>query len=199
MTRSFRAASPDGLSSMTTRAHAHEPERRALRALLTLLGVVVVFVAAGPAAAATPCGKKVIDDWYDGRIDGTYPLHCYDDAIDQLPGDLEVYSSAPEDITRALQARLRNEKPPANDTPPPTNADEQDEQDEQDEETSTTATPVPKGDDGLPPGSAASENASSVPLPLLLLAGLALLLVAGGVAGYVVRRVQARRVTPPAL
>ena len=40
------------------------------------------------------------------------------------------------------------------------------------------------------------ESASSVPIPLLILAGLALLLIAGGSAGYVIRRVQARRLPP---
>ena len=35
--------------------------------------------------------------------------------------------------------------------------------------------------------------------PLLILAGLALLLVAGGSAGYLLRRVQARRLPPPAV
>ena len=38
-----------------------------------------------------------------------------------------------------------------------------------------------------------AESASSVPIPLLILAGLALLLIAAGSAGYVIRRVQARR------
>jgi len=38
-----------------------------------------------------------------------------------------------------------------------------------------------------------------VPVPLLILAGLALLLVAGGSAGYVIRRLQSRRIPPPAV
>ncbi|MDQ3066028.1 MAG: hypothetical protein M3R12_02590, partial [Actinomycetota bacterium] len=42
-----------------------------------------------------------------------------------------------------------------------------------------------------------SESASSVPIPLLILAGLALLLVAAGSAGYVIRRIQAGRIPPP--
>ena len=41
-----------------------------------------------------------------------------------------------------------------------------------------------------------TDSASSIPIPLLILAGLALLLVAGGSAGYVIRRIQARRVPP---
>ena len=167
-----------------------------MRALLLLLAFLALLAPAGPAAAKS-CGAKVIDDWFDGRIDGTYPLHCYDDAIEQLPRDVRDYSSAKEDIERALQARLRGETPP----PPPTTTDDG---------TDTTAVVPPGGDDSsgptsgddpeaIPPGTPASDNASSIPLPLLLLAGLALLLVLGGAAGYIVRRVQARRVTPPAL
>jgi uncharacterized membrane protein len=38
-----------------------------------------------------------------------------------------------------------------------------------------------------------------VPVPLLILAGLALLLVAGGSAGYLIRRLQSRRLPPPAV
>jgi uncharacterized membrane protein len=43
------------------------------------------------------------------------------------------------------------------------------------------------------------DSASSVPIPLLILAGLALLLVAGGSAGYLIRRLQSRRMPPPAV
>ena len=45
-------------------------------------------------------------------------------------------------------------------------------------------------------GAIDADSASSVPIPLLILAGLALLLVAAGCAGYVVRRIQARRLPP---
>ena len=81
----------------------------ALLALLTFAALAI----SGPAAAAKSCGKKVVDDWYaDGRVDGTYPFHCYDDAIEILPRDVRDYSSAKEDIERALQARMRGEEPP---------------------------------------------------------------------------------------
>ena len=176
-----------------------------MRALLLLLAFLALLASAGPAAAKS-CGAKVIDDWFDGRIDGTYPLHCYDDAIEQLPRDVRDYSSAKEDIERALQARLRGDTTPPNSKPgtattPTTTTDDG---------TDTTQV-VPPGDDdssgptrgddpeAIPPGTPTGENASSIPLPLLLLAGLALLLVLGGAAGYIVRRVQARRVTPPAV
>ena len=63
----------------------------------------------------------MIDDWYDdGRVDGTYALHCYDDAIEILPRDVRDYSSAKDDIQRALQNRMRGEPaPPATTDPTP--------------------------------------------------------------------------------
>src|SRR3712207_8248223 len=43
-----------------------------------LLLAVLVFACAGalgvPAAQAATCGDRLIDDWYDGRINGTYPI-----------------------------------------------------------------------------------------------------------------------------
>jgi hypothetical protein len=189
----FRAAVPGALSSMTISSKAPQHSRRAMRGLLLLVGLLALLASAGPATAAKSCGEKVIDDWFDGRIDGTYPLHCYDDAIEQLPRDVRDYSSAKEDIERALQNRLRGVENPPNDDPAET--------------TETTAVPPSsndnssgpgQGDDptALPPATPAADDAGSVPLPLLLLAGLALLLVIGGAAGYIVRRVQARRVPP---
>src|SRR5437764_13995998 len=62
------------------------------------------LVRAAPASAATPCWKALLNDWYDGRIDGTYPRHCYQDALKHLPPDVETYSSARDDIERALQS-----------------------------------------------------------------------------------------------
>jgi len=55
------------------------------------------------ATGATSCARRLIADWADGRIDHTYPITCYREAMKSLPTDLEVYSSAPEDIASALQ------------------------------------------------------------------------------------------------
>jgi hypothetical protein len=75
--------------------------------LSTAAAAVISLAVALPAAAATPCWRAVINDWVDGRVDGTYPVNCYRQAIPHLPADLRIYSSAEGDITRALQARLR--------------------------------------------------------------------------------------------
>ena len=171
-----------------------------VRVLFVLAALAAVALLSVPAASAAPsCGRQVIDDWWDGRIDGTYPLHCYDDAIENLPRDVRDYSSAEDDIKRALQAAMRGKPAPPNkdgspaDSPPPA--------DTTSTSTETTATPPvteepPAGPDASPP---LGESAGSVPVPLLVLGGLALLLVAGGSAGYLVRRFQSRRLPPPAV
>jgi hypothetical protein len=177
----------------------HQTIARVLFALVPLAALVAMLLAAAPASAAASCARQVIDDWYDdGRVDRTYPLHCYDDAIEALPPDVRDYSSAKEDIQRALQARMRKEPaPPATTDPTPG--------------TSTTPTKPPKNQTTTdvsnpknenPPeasGPVDSDSASSVPIPLLILAGLALLLIAGGSAGYFVRRYQGRNNPPPAV
>ena len=52
--------------------------------------------------AERACGKAVLADWADGRIDRSYPDPCYQAAIDVLPEDLRAYSTARDDISRAL-------------------------------------------------------------------------------------------------
>ena len=70
------------------------------------IGAIVVAAAlSGPAAGATDC-SRLLSDWEDGRIDRTYPVQCYRQALASLPEDLQVYSTAESDLTRALQAQL---------------------------------------------------------------------------------------------
>jgi hypothetical protein len=185
------------------------PGRRQLHRSIPRVTLVPALVAAlsvaAPAAAGTTCGKRVIDDWYaDGRVDGTYALHCYDDAIEALPRDVRDYSSAKEDIERAMQAAMRGDgsppPPPAGD-PEPGPSDPTSPAGDPTETTGVGSGDTP-GETGpntevVPPVDTASSD--SIPLPLLVLAGLALLLIAAGSLGYVARRLQARRVPPASL
>src|SRR2546423_11471431 len=75
--------------------------------LFAMAAALAALTFAGPAGAAQSCASRVIADWRDGRIDLTYPVSCYRQALAQLPEDIRVYSSAQSDITRALQSRLR--------------------------------------------------------------------------------------------
>jgi hypothetical protein len=176
--------------------------------LVLLAAFVAVLAVASPAGAAKSCGRAVIDDWYDnGRVDGTYALHCYDDAIEILPRDVRDYSSAKEDIQRAMTNALRGESAPPPTSGPtrggggtPTTTGE-DEPPTTTAKTETNPNSEPKDEVDHPeagPTVDTEESASSVPIPLLVLAGLALLLVAGGSAGYLVRRFRGPQAPPPA-
>jgi hypothetical protein len=77
---------------------------RPLLALAALLGALV-FCGAGQ--AKTGCASRLLADWRDGRIDGTYSVACYRTALAHLPEDVRIYSSAESDIKRALVARSK--------------------------------------------------------------------------------------------
>ena len=171
-----------------------------------LIALVVLSLFAGaPAASAAPktCGEKVVDDWYgDGRVDQIFPAHCYLDAIRSLPVDVKDYSNAEEDIRRALAyARLHKTDPGPTGGPAPTQtstAVEPPTTTHGGTDTSGPGSSVPV--DTTDPGSDTSaapgvdtSGPSSVPIPLLILGGLALLLLAAGGVGYLSRRSQARR------
>jgi hypothetical protein len=160
-----------------------------------LASVALLSAVAQPARAAstaTPCWKVLLNDWYDGRIDGSYPRHCYNDALKHLPADVSTYSSAREDIQRALQSAIAKQqkagqKGGPNTIVPPTGPSKGG--------GSTTTTGADKGT-GSASGPLDSGSPSSLPTPLLVLGGLALLLVAAGGAGLIAKRIQARRENP---
>jgi hypothetical protein len=166
-----------------------------------------------PAAAATPCWKALLNDWYDGRIDNTYAIHCYTDALKHLPPDVQTYSSAHDDIERALQsaiAKLDKKKVNPNTQIKPSTST-----------TTTSSTDTGKKHNARPtqpaggsgPGSVTTPtstgrnpggglsgvankldpgSADSLPVPLLVLGGLALILVAGGAGGLALKHFRAR-------
>jgi len=76
-----------------------------LVALLAALSYELTIVSS--ARASKPCWKTVVTDWSDGRIEGSYPVSCYRQALHALPEDIRLYSSAVDDIKRALARRVR--------------------------------------------------------------------------------------------
>jgi hypothetical protein len=166
------------------------------KTLLTAVAFAALFLVALPSPAVagkrTPCWKQLINDWYDGRIDKTYPIHCYQEAISRIPSDAQDYSSAPDDIRRALLAAIRDARglgPPdagpvsAVPAPPPPNPFDQNVDD--------------RSHKGFLPdliGKLGPKNADDVPVPLLVLAAIALLLLGAAAASWVARWYQARRV-----
>ena len=79
--------------------------------LLALVGLLAVLAFSATGQAATGCASALLQDWRDGRIDGTYPVTCYRAALDQMPEDVRIYSSAESDIKRALLARIEAAPP----------------------------------------------------------------------------------------
>ena len=177
------------------------------RAALVAAALFAAVVHASPAAAATPCWKLLLNDWYDGRIDHTYAVHCYQDALHHLPADVQTYSSAHDDILRALQSAIAKQKQAGKTVQPNSPVAPQTSTTTTTEtgtgtngSTTTTIAVVPgrKPDKGL--GGVAEQlnpsSSTSLPLPLLVLGGLALLLVAAGAAGLAAKRIQARKQSP---
>jgi hypothetical protein len=176
--------------------------------LRILIGVGITALSLGaavarpvPAAAATPCWKALLNDWYDGRIDNTYPIHCYSDALKHLPADVQTYSSAHDDILRALQnakAELKKngiKVTPTTPVPPPDKPTGTHTTKTTTDSTTTTTPPGRKPPGGGLPSAVDKVNhssPSSVPLPLIVLGALALLLVAAGGIGILAKRRQGR-------
>ena len=145
-------------------------------------------------AQASKCSDALIHDWYiDGRIDNTYQVHCYREALKDIPEDQLVYGTLRDDLNRALQNVIR---------------------DHHGNVRGTTIVPGAGNGSGPGPGGTAGgshdkgffhwlanrvgpSTANSVPLPLLVLGGLALALIAAAAVSYFARRYQARRAEPP--
>ena len=51
------------------------------------------------------CWKRLVEDWSVGGISNLYPISCYREALRHLPEDVRLYSSASDDIGRALARR----------------------------------------------------------------------------------------------
>jgi hypothetical protein len=192
--------------------------RRATLLLVVVATAGVALLAPAGASAATPCWKRLINDWYDGRIDQPYPVRCYRQAIKNLPEDVKAYSSAREDIRRALLAAFRSNGPmgpnaliqpprarrsssgasgPAASGPAAGTRGRGESQAVAGAQRSSRESeggPFNALFDLLAPG-----KADSVPLPLIVLAALAMLLLAAAGAGFLTRRLQMRRVpaAPP--
>ena len=148
--------------------------------------VLLSALASGPALAKEKsCADQVIADWYDdGRVGKIYPLECYRQAIAKLPPDVLDYSNAKEEIGRALAFAKQGKPDPGGEDPTPSSTSTT--------RTGTTKTGTTKTGTtktGTTDTSTTDTSGpSSVPVPLLVLGGLAVLLLAAGSAGYLRRR-----------
>jgi hypothetical protein len=168
ITSSVETRSPVARSAFSSKAQ--RVFRRRVRLIVVYCALLASTVAgltlSAGATAATPCAEAILADWYvDGRIDRLYALPCYEQAIDAVPPDIRDYTDAQEVIARAFQAvsgrRIEPRTPqgPVGHTPPPS----------------------------VPPV-VVTSSPNAIPLPLIVLAGLATTLLVAGGLGYVSRR-----------
>jgi hypothetical protein len=180
-----------------------------------LAAVMLLAAGTGTASAAratggkvtSTCWKDVVNDWlqHQPNVVGTYPIACYRQAIQHLNDypDIRQYSNAPDDIHRAMLLAISRDKGGGGSGPG-----------------TSSGGGGPKAGGGNGPHSSGSgsgngttpakskslitrlfdsvgpANAQSIPLPLLVLAGLAVLLLLAALGTWLARRVQARRMTP---
>jgi len=187
--------------------------KRLARAAALVAGALVLAVPVPAAAADSPaCWKRLINDWYDGTIDKTYPTPCYRQAIEHLPTDVRLYSSARDDILRALaqaQAAQATQNASVTTTAPTTTSETAPTTTSEAAVATTAETPPTTTAPATTPGRPKKKGvqgaidklnpgeADSFPLPLIILGGLAIALVAAGVAGMMWRRYQGGRPGTP--
>jgi hypothetical protein len=167
---------------------AEREHRSCVKRLLLLIALLVVVLPGTANAAGTPCRNKVVNDWYrDGKIASTYPIACYRDALKHIPSDADIYSSLRDDVRAAMRAATRR--------------------------THGLSAPLQVGHGRKAPGAGSVKGvltsvhstphdptstgvvatASGAPLPILVLGGVALALVASGAIGVGVRHARSRR------
>ena len=193
---------------------------RSLLGAASLAALLLAFTAAP--ASASACGQRVLDDWYDdGHVATTYPIHCYREAIADLPEDVQSYSSAEEDISaamlKAIAAKERennkdnggtNDKNSSGaggtksgggggkgpDGIAGTSDDVDDPGGQMDARSGANADqtgPVTQAMDKIGP-----SRADSFPLALVIVGLLGLLLLAAGGASFIKQRARGRRLPP---
>ena len=164
------------------------------------LTLVAAAVAIGAAALGTAqpaqarsmstCSSALIHDWYvDGRVDKTYPVHCYREALKDIPEDQLIYGTLRDDLTRALQSVIRKHNGKVGPNTPVPGSDQ-----------NGGGGPLGGGGGGKGggffhwvAGKLGPSTADTIPIPLLVLGGLALTLMLAAAVSFFARRLQARR------
>jgi hypothetical protein len=180
------------------------PTAASLAAVFLIAVAALLGIGASPAAAAKPCWERVLDDWTDNsRIDGVYSAACLQEALQRVPEDLRTYSDFEDQIRRALQASVRRPQSA-------TGSNDSDDSivgsggssDNGNGGPRRPTEPVVEREPNTGPRDEGpfdsvlgsdTTDARSIPIPLIILATLAVLLITAGGAGLVVRKLRARR------
>jgi len=170
-----------------------------MRKRLAVIAVVLVALLAGLAggtavpaqAKGKACWEQVIDDWLNGKPLDKYSPQCLQAALKNIPEDLRDYSDITDVISAALQNKLRGGGGSTGGTSSGGSSNGSG---------SETGDNTPRKLQNVPDRSyyrraidnLGTTSADSLPIPLLVLAGLgtALLLTAAGLAAR--KRLKAR-------
>jgi hypothetical protein len=166
--------------------------------LVALLAGLVGGTAAPAQAKGKACWERVIDDWLNGKPLNKYSPKCLQAALKNVPEDLRDYSDITDVISAALQNKLRGGGGGANSGTTSGSGSSSGSGNESGDNTPRKLQNAPdrsyyrRAIDNL-----GTTSADSLPIPLLVLAGLgtALLLTAAGLAAR--KRLKARA-RPPA-
>jgi hypothetical protein len=149
-----------------------------------LAAMATLAFGAAPASAKS-CGNAIIQDWYkDSSIDGQYSARCYREALSRVSDQMRMYSDLPEQLERGLRAALQREATSGRLSATHT--------------IRSGRTPASHNSGPIQRvlGELGPDRADSIPIPLLILAGVAFLLIAAGATSVIVRRVHGRRSSP---
>ena len=171
---------------------------KSLSPLLILVAVAALVglarVEKAQARIESKCSAALIHDWYvDGRIDHTYQVHCYREALRSIPEDQIIYGTLREDLTRALQSAIRKHDGNVSGGTPVVPASGGGGGGPDDPSGGAAATNKSEGFITRVARKLGPDTADSIPVPLLVLGGLALLLMAAAGVSFIARRVQTKR------
>ncbi len=167
-----------------------------LRFSIPTLALVAASLAfAGPAAASN-CGDKILSDDLDGRIDNVYPVKCYRLALEDIHVDSKIYSSFASDINRAFQSAVAAYGSKHGGGGPPANFLVRPGKGAHPDASGARGGKRHRSFFGNLISKIGPTSADSIPIPLLVLGGLALLLLVAAAASLTARRIQARRAQP---
>ena len=153
---------------------------RTLVITAALAATAALALGAGSASAKS-CGAAVINDWYvDGTINGQYPARCYREALGRVTDKMRIYSDLPDQLERGLRSAVARKGVLGTNKVIT-------------QRSRSTAGRKSSGPIQQVLGELGPDRADSIPVPLMILAGIAVVLIAAGAASAIIRRLNGRR------
>lgn len=192
-TRTFASGRDGGCRGLRT---ARERSSAATVAIACLLALLTAGCAG---SEELTCADTVLVDWNNGRLSSAHAPECYRDALEALPEDVRLYTTAPEEIIRALRASLASRAPGRESAKKsgheqaaaPTGRASRRLSGRPRERRTAPAAGEPETTAAPEPGTLGAPT--SLPLPVALTATLILVVGAGGVTSSVAKRLRGRR------